>query len=55
MMLERVARNGWALEGATVELKGDREVVMTAVAQDGWALKHATEKLRGDREVQSKL
>ena len=50
-MLERVAQNGWALADATVELKGDLEVVMTAVAQEGWALKYATDELRGDHEV----
>ena len=50
-MLERVARNGWALQDATVKLRGDRDVVMTAVAQEGWALQYATDELRGDREV----
>ena len=50
-MLQRVARAGLALEYATEELRGDREVVMTAVASNGWALEYATEDLRGDREV----
>ena len=50
-MLERVARNGWALKHATEELRGDREVVITAVADRGYALEYATNELRGDREV----
>ena len=50
-MLKRVAQNGLALRHATEELRGDREVVMTAVAEDWQALEYATEELRGDREV----
>ena len=50
-MLKRVAQNGLCLLQATEELRGDREVVMTAIAQDGGALEYATEELRGDREV----
>ena len=52
MMLERVASNPlFELGYATEELRGDREVVMTAVGKNGWALKHATEELRGDRDM----
>jgi hypothetical protein len=46
-----VAKDGRALEYASAELKGDREVVLAAVAQDGRALKHASAELKGDREV----
>ena len=42
---------GWALQYATEELRGDREIVMAAVTQNGWALQFATEALRGDREI----
>ena len=44
-----VSQNGLALEHASVELKGDREVVMGAVFQSGQALEHASEELRSDR------
>ena len=50
-MLERVFLKPHALEDATEELKGDREIVRTAVSQNGYALKHATEQLKGDREI----
>ena len=46
-----VAEDGHILADATEEVRGDREVVMTAVAQNGWALIYATEELRRDREV----
>ena len=46
-----VSQNGYALQFATEELKGDREVVMTAVSQNGCALKFTTEEMKGDREV----
>ena len=36
--MEAVRQNGCALEFASEELKGDREVVMEAVKQDGRAL-----------------
>ena len=51
MVMTAAAQDGWALEYATEELRGDREVVMTAVAQAGGALQYATEELRGDRDV----
>ena len=40
-----------ALEDATEELKGDREIVMAAVSQNGSALERAAEELKGDREI----
>ena len=46
-----VAQEGWALQHAAEQLRGDHEVVMTAVAQNGHALQSATEELRGNREV----
>ena len=33
------------------EMKGDREVVMTAVLQSGFSLQFATGEMKGDREV----
>ena len=33
------------------ELRGDREIVMTAVSRNWWALEYATEELRGDRDI----
>ena len=50
-MLERVSMQPDDLQHATEDLKGDREIVMTAVSQDGLALLDAAEELRGDREI----
>ena len=55
-MLEEVAQDGGALRLAPEELRGNREVVMTAVAQKGMALYHgraldASKEMQGDREV----
>ena len=41
----------YELEHAAEELKGDREIVMTAVSKNGMALQFATEELKGDREI----
>ena len=41
-MIEAVRQKGCALEHASEELKGDREVLMEAVRQDGYALRHAS-------------
>ena len=46
-----VSKSGWALQYASEELRGDREVVMTAVSRTGWALRFTSEELRGDREI----
>ena len=54
MVMTAVSQNGHALEFATDELRGDREVVMKAVSENGYALEHATEELRADREVAMK-
>ena len=40
-----------ALEHATEELKGNREIVMKAVSHFGFALQFATEELKCDREL----
>ena len=40
-----------ALQYASAEMKGDREVVLTAVALAGYALQYASEEVKGDREV----
>ena len=46
-----MSQDGWALQSATEELKGDYEIVMAAVSQDGYALQDAAEELKGDREI----
>jgi hypothetical protein len=46
-----VQQDGLALEYASAELRGDREIVLAAVQQDGWALYFASTELRGDREI----
>ena len=43
-----------ALEHATEELKGDREIVMAAVSKYGFTLQFAAEELKGDREIVTK-
>ena len=48
--LRAVEDDGMALEYASEELKGDREVVMAAVKQTGWALQYASKELKGDKE-----
>ena len=50
-MLERVSLEPNALRDAAEELKGDRDIVMTAVSHFGHALRFATEELKGDREI----
>ena len=49
--MKAVTQKGLALQHATEELRGDREIVMAALSQDGWALEYATEVLRGNREI----
>ena len=39
------------MQYATEDLRGDREVVMTALAWDGFAVQYASDELRGDQEV----
>ena len=50
-MLTAVSEHGHALQYATEELKGDREIVLAAVSKHGYALQCATEELKGDREI----
>ena len=50
-MMKAVSEEGCALQHATDELKGDREIVMQAVSQDGHALYYASDELKGDREI----
>ena len=49
--MKAVSKHGNALEYATVELKGDREIMMKAVSENGFVLEHATTELKGDREI----
>ena len=41
-------QNGLALEHASQEMKGDRELCMAAVAQDGDAIQYASAVLKAD-------
>ena len=50
-MVAAVKQNGYALENASDELKGDRDVVMSAVKQHGWALEYASAELKNDRDI----
>ena len=45
--MEAVKQDGRALEYASAELKGDREIVMEAVKQNGHALQDAGGELSG--------
>merc|ERR1712185_885967 len=49
--MEAVKQNGRALEYASAELKGDREIVLESVKQHGLALQYASAELKGDREI----
>ncbi len=40
-------QDGLALEHASQEMKGDRELCTAAVAQDGLALEHASQEMKG--------
>ena len=44
-------KNGYALQYASVELRGDREIVLEAVKQNGLALEFALAELREDAEI----
>ena len=50
-MLAAVSNDVYALQYATEELKGDREIVLAALSKNGRALQYATEELKGDREI----
>ena len=49
--MQAVSENGFALDFATQELKGDREIVMQAVCKAGVALHFASEQLKADEEI----
>ena len=49
--MEAVRQDGAALQFASRELRGDREVALEAVKQNGLALESASEELRSDRAV----
>ena len=44
-------QDGQALQWASEEMKGDRELCMAAVAQHGLLLKDLPEEMKGDREM----
>ena len=52
--MEAVKQNGRALEFASKELRGDKEVVMKAVKQNGDALMYASKELQGDKSMHQK-
>ena len=45
--MNAVSKDGLALRYASLELRGDHEIVMMAVSQNGRALQHASLDLRG--------
>jgi hypothetical protein len=45
----------YALQYASEELRGDREVVLAAVKQDGDALQYASQKLRREKKQRPDL
>ena len=49
--METVKQNGCVLQHASVELQGDREIVVAAVKQDWLALEHASAALKSDADV----
>jgi len=48
---EAAAKRKVALDHASAEQRGDRELVLAAVKRNGIALQYAIEELRGDREL----
>lgn len=46
-----VRGSGYALEYATKEIRGDKDIVIVAVKSKGCALEYASKELQGDREV----
>jgi len=50
-VLEAVKQNGRALQFASADLKGDKDVVLAAVQQDGESLQYASQELQRDPEV----
>ena len=53
-VLEAVKQDGYWLQYASEELRGDKEVVLAAVSQNGWALQFASKELMADREFMMK-
>ena len=49
--LKTVKRNPFALESASAELKGDREIVLEAVKQSWRALQYASAEVKHDTEI----
>jgi hypothetical protein len=50
-----VRNNGDALEFASDEFKGDKEVVLAAVKEDGDALEYADDSLKNDPEFMKEV
>ena len=48
---KKVQQNGFALQYASEQLKGDVDVVKLAVQQRGFALQYASEQLKGNADV----
>jgi hypothetical protein len=48
---ETLVKDGMALQWASEEMRGDRELCMAAVTQDGKALQWAGQEMKSDREL----
>jgi hypothetical protein len=46
-----VTENGYALQFASIELRGDKDVVLPAVTQYGYGLQFASVELRADKKI----
>lgn len=51
IVMNAVAKNGYALAFASSSLKNDKEVVRAAVAQNGAALQYASTTLKSDKDI----
>jgi hypothetical protein len=50
-VLAAVKRDGWALQFASMELKGDPKIVLAAVKQNDGAIQFASAKLQEDPDI----
>lgn len=51
ILLSAVQIDGFALQYASDEQKGDCDIVLAAVQNNGYALQFASEELKGDRAI----
>ena len=50
-LLAAVRKDWRALESASEQWKGDKDILLAAVRQDWYALEYASEGLKGDKDV----